>query len=402
MIMKWRQIVIIVLVLAAGAVGVWWAFRPQPIGVDLALVERGTLVVTVDDEGVVRVKDTYEVSTPIGGAVERTPFTVGDLVEKDAVVATIVPQLSGFLDDRTLAEARAAVRAAEAAVTAAKTDIAVAESELLFWQGEADRVSRLMERGVASKQAAEEAQFQLERRELMLANAKVALDLRLSQLDQAQARLLEPNGSGERTIRYDIRSPVAGQVLQIANESARSLPSGAHLLTIGDPRNLEVTVDLLSTDAVRIVAGAPAMIDGWGRDVELEAQVRRIEPIGFTKISALGIEEQRVRVRLDILSDPTLWQSLGHLYRIFVRIQVEKIDDAVLVPTAALFRSDNEWAVYVHEDGLAHLRNVTLGARDSGMAEVQTGLEPGAQVILHPSDRIVDGGLIVDRQALSD
>lgn len=400
--MKWRQIVLIVLVVGVGAVAVWWAFLPQPIGVDLATIERGTLIVTVDDEGVVQIRDTYQISTPIGGAVQRTPFRVGDHVENNAVVASIVPQLSGFLDERSLAEAQAAVRAAEAAVMSAQTDIVGADSELAFWKSEEDRTGRLLERGLATEQAYEQARFQLARREVLLANAGAALELRQRQLEQAEARLLEPDGSDQRTNRYDIHSPVAGQVLEIANESTRSLPSGAHLLTIGDPRNLEVVVDLLSTDAVRVMAGAPAVVDGWGRDVALSAEVHRIEPIGFTKISALGIEEQRVRIHLDILSDPDLWYALGHLYRVFVRIETTRVEDAALVPTAALFRDGDTWALFTHEDGLAKLHHVSLGARDSGFAEALEGVEPGMQVILHPNDGIVDGGLIADRAALQE
>jgi len=255
----------------------------------------------------------------------------------------------------------------------------------------------LLERGLATEQADEQAKFQLERREVALSNAEAALELRQRQLDQSKARLVEPNGSDARSIRYEMHSPVAGQVLEIANESTRSLPAGAHLLTIGDPRNLEVVVDLLSTDVVRIVAGAPATLTGWGKDLELTASVRRIEPIGFTKISALGIEEQRVRVHLDILSEPDLWYSLGHLYRVFVRIQTQKVDDATLIPTAALFREKDEWAAFVEEDGFAKLRTVTLAARDSGFAEVLGGIEVGDKVILHPNDAIVDGGLVIDR-----
>lgn len=400
--MKWRQIALIALVVIAVAAGAWWAFRPQPIGVDLATVERGTLIVTVDDEGLVQIKDTYQISTPIGGDVQRTPFSVGDHVEDNAVVATIMPQLSGFLDERSLTEAQAAVRAAEAAVVSAKTDISGAQAELFYWQNEVDRTKKLLDRGLATEQQAEQAQLQLDRRNVQVSNTRAVLRLRQRQLEQAEARLIEPNNNGQREVSYDIRSPVAGQVLEIANQSTRSLPTGAHLLTIGDPHNLEIVVDLLSTDAVRIVSGAPAIIDGWGRDIKLVAQVRRIEPIGFTKISALGIEEQRVRVQLDILSDPDIWQSLGHLYRVFVRIQTEKVDDALLVPTAALFRDDNDWAVFTHEDGIARLHRLVLGIRDSGFAEVLEGIEPKASVILHPNDRIVDGGLIVSRATLRE
>lgn len=400
--MKWQQTVLVVVALIAGGIGIWWIFQPQPIGVDLAPIERGTLVVTVDDEGVAQIRDTFQISTPIGGGVQRIPFQVGDHVENNEIVATIMPQLSGFLDERALAEAQAAVRAAEAAVVSSETDISGALAELLYWRNEAERTDRLWDRGLTTLQAVEQAQLQLDRRNVQVSNAQAILELRERQLEQAEARLVEPNNNGQRTISYHIRSPASGQVLEITNESTRSLPAGAHLLTVGDPRNLEVVVDLLSTDAVRITGGAPATINGWGKDIELAAEVTRIEPIGFTKISALGIEEQRVRVHLDILTDPDVWQSLGHLYRVFVRIQTEKVDNAVLVPTAALFRSGDDWAVFTHEEGIAKLHLITLGAQDSGFAEVVKGVMPETNVILHPNDRIVDGGLIVDRQILQE
>ena len=245
--MKWKQIITIAIVVGAGAVGAYYAFQPQAIGVDVAKIEKGTLVVTIDDEGIVKVKDTYQISTPIGGDVQRIPFIIGDHVEKGAIVASIEPQLSGFLDERTLLETQAAVRTAEAAVTSANTDVAGARSELRHWQNEANRTKQLMDRGLASEQIYEQALFQLERQGVLLATLEAALELRKRQLEQAQARLIEPNGSKDRLISYEIKAPASGQVLEIANESARSLPAGSHLLTIGDPANLEVIVALLST-----------------------------------------------------------------------------------------------------------------------------------------------------------
>ena len=399
--MKWRTIILIVLIVAAVVVGGVWAFRPQPIGVDLAEISQGSLSVTVGDEGVAQIRDTYEVSTPIGGDVERIPFTVGDLINKDQVVATIVPQLSGFLDERSLAEAEAAVRAAEAAVTSAKADVDAAQRAVAYQEAELDRTTHLGERGLVTQQVADQAQFELDRRQSALTNAQANLDLRERQLEQAQARLIEPTSLDRRATRFDVMAPADGQVLEIANENARSLPAGSKLMTIGDPHNLDIVVDLVSSDAVRVVAGDVATITGWGGDVPIAAQVRRVEPIGFTKVSALGIEEQRVRVRLDITSPKELWQSLGHLYRVFAEIEVERYDIATLVPSSALFRIDNEWAAYVADGEVARLRMLELGARDTGWAVVEAGLEPGDHVIVHPSDQIVDGSFIADRATMS-
>lgn len=402
MAMKWRQIALVILGLAVSIAGIWWAFRPQPVGVDLATISRGTLIESVEDEGLAQIRNTYQISTPVAGDVRRIPLTVGDYVEKNAVVATLTPQMPGFLDERSLAAAEAAVQAADAAVLAAKNDVDGAKAELALWQSEWERTNTLFERGIATAQTADQTKFQLEQRKVMLSNAEAILDLRQHQLEQAEAALVEPNGRGDRSTVYELRSPISGQVLAVENDSTRSLPAGANVLTVGNPRDLEIVVDILSTDAVRVVAGAPAIVNGWGQDVELAAEVRRIEPIGFTKVSALGIEEQRVRVHLDIKSDQHLWQSLGHRYRVFVRIQTEKVDDAVLVPSAALFRSNNQWVVFTHEDGIARLRTVTLGARDASFSIALSGIETGMQVILHPNDQLTDGGLIVDRSILQN
>jgi HlyD family secretion protein len=199
--------------------------------------------------------------------------------------------------------------------------------------------------------------------------------------------------------RYQIRSPANGEILEIASDSSRSIAAGSPVMTIGNPRDLEVVVDLLSTDAVQVTPGAPATIDGWGRDAVLDATVRSIEPIGFTKVSALGIEEQRVRVHLDITTPKEEWQSLGHLYRVFVRIETQRIEDAYLVPTAALFRDNDEWAMFTVDGDTAHLRPVKLGPRNANTAALDETIAEGTPVILHPNDRIEEGSLVADRAA---
>lgn len=397
--MKWRQIIIAVLVLAAIGAGLVWAFRPQPIGVDLGHVERGTLTVTVNEEGLVRIRDLYQVSTPVTGDLQRIPLKVGDPVYENEVIATIIPQQSGFLDERSRAEAQASVGAAEAAVGSAKAELAGAQSDLEFWQGEMDRMNALLERELVTARDVAQTRAQLEQRRVMVENATAALSMRERQLDQAEARLLGPNGVSAELSRYEIRSPANGEILEIASDSSRSIAAGSPVMTIGNPRDLEVVVDLLSTDAVRVTPGAPATIDGWGRDAVLDATVRSIEPIGFTKVSALGIEEQRVRVHLDITTPKEEWQSLGHLYRVFVRIETQRIEDAYLVPTAALFRDNDEWAMFTVNGDTAHLRPVKLGPRNANTAALDETIEEGTPVILHPNDRIGEGSLVADRAA---
>ncbi|HEY8593965.1 MAG TPA: HlyD family efflux transporter periplasmic adaptor subunit [Devosiaceae bacterium] len=395
--MKLRNIAAIVVLGAAAAAALWWAFSPRPVAVDLARIARGTLVVTVDEEGVARIRETYVISTPMAGDVQRIPLKVGDRVTRDMVVATVAPARSAFLDERSRAEAEAAVRTAEAAVVSARTDIAGAKAEQSFWQGELNRTEQLLQRGFTTQKLADQVQFELQRRNVNLATAEAMLDLRERELDQARARLLEPDALEQRSERFDVRSPASGEVLQVDNEGTRTLAAGVPLMTIGDPSNLEVVVDLLSADAVRVRTGAPASIERWGGDPVLVAQVARIEPIGFTKVSALGVEEQRVRVHLDILSAPQVWKGLGHNYRVFARIEVTKVPDALLVPNAALFRDGNNWAVLVASDGVAHLRDIVLGARDASHAEVTKGLSEGEAVILHPNDQLTEGSLVAER-----
>ncbi len=397
--MKWRSLIIGVIILGAIIGAIWWAFQPHPIGVDVANIKRGTLILTVDDEGIANIKDTYQISTPIGGDIERIPFTIGDFVEQGRIVATITPQKSPFLDERSLMEAQAGVKTAQAALKTAQTSIEGAKSEVLYWQNEEARTKKLLERGLVTKQTAEQIRLNLDRATTNLESAESNLELRQRQLEQAQAHLLEPNGAGTRTMKYYVKAPISGKILQIANDSARSLPAGTHLLTIGNPRNLEIVVDILSTDAVKIKTGAPATIEKWGKEDVLEARVILIEPIGFTKISALGIEEQRVKVHLEILSDWMVWQSLGHLYRVFVRIEEKKVEKAILVPSAALFRNDDKWAVFIMEGETAKLRQIDLGTKTASFAQAINNINEGEKVILHPSDNITDGALVVERTA---
>lgn len=394
--MRWGRIAVSAAFVAAIAGGLWWAFSPQPMAVDIAPVARGELRITIDEEGLARVRDVYQVFAPVSGALLRIPVRVGDTVAEGAVVATIVPQESGLLDPRSRAEAEAAVRAAEAGVMSARSELDIALSERDYWRTEAERRERLLERGITTLQAVQQARLELSRRDSLIATAEAALEMRSHQLEQAQARLVDPVAAANGEAR-EILAPVAGEVLGIDNESARSVMAGTPLLAIGKADDLEVVVDLLSADAVRIEVGAPAEISGWGGDATLAARVSRIEPTGFTKVSALGVEEQRVLVHLDLLDPPENRQRLGHLYRVFVQIEAQRVADAVLVPTSALFRVDNAWSVFAVEDGAARLRQVGIGARNASMAAVVAGLDAGAAVIVHPSDQIADGSLVRPR-----
>ncbi len=379
-----------------------YALSPKPVLVDTTVISRGPLKVTVDEEGETRIREIYVVSSPLDGRVLRSPREVGDEVQKDkTLLAVIEPGDPSFLDIRTRRELEATVAAAEASVILTESEIDRAESELEFAQSDLKRARSLAQRGTISERTLEKAALDVQTRQASLAQARANLILRHRQLDSAKARLIGPEQ--KKTKKTDdsccvsVQAPVDGKVLRIDKESEQIVKAGEPLLRIGDPKDLEIVVDLLSTDAVKVKAGAEASIEGWGGPKPLTAKVRRIDPAGFTKVSALGIEEQRVNTILDLTSPREDLPTLGHDFRVFVRITVWSSEDAVRVPLGALFRQGNTWAVFKVEDGTAKLIPVKIGQRNTYMAEIIEGLEPGERVILHPSDRVSSGSSVEER-----
>ena len=386
--------------LGAGAL-VWlgWALWPKPVPVDFAAVGRGPLEVTVEDEGITRIREIYTVSAPTGGKMLRAPREVGDaVIAGDTIVAVFQPTEPAFLDVRMQRINQAAVDAGEAAVQLAEAQLAQARSQLEFFQGDRRRADELAARNAISARAVEKAKLDVATGEAAVASAAATLEVRRRELESARAQLIQPGeGAVPSTCCIQGRAPVSGRVLKILVESEQVVQPGTPLLEIGDPNDLEVVVDLLSRDAVRVERGAPARIESWGGEASLNARVVRIEPSGFTKVSALGIEEQRVRTILEFTDAPDHWRRLGHAFRIVARIQVWSADDELLVPLSALFRHRERWAVFVIEAGRARLRPVEIGERNLRATRVLEGLRPGEQVILHPSDRITDGVRITRR-----
>jgi len=387
---------------AAGAVAVVaWAFWPQPVPADLAVIAPGTLEVTVDEEGMTRIRDIYTVSAPIGGKVLRSPREVGDLVDaNETVVAVIQPTAPAFLDVRSRREAEAAVAAAEAAVLLAQAQVREAQSQLEFATSEQRRADELKTRNIISERAHQQAKLDVDTAHARLASANATLQVRARELESARARLIGPEGLDEapdgESCCVQVTAPENGEVLSLVTESEQVVSAGTPLIEIGDPDNLEIVVDLLSSDAVRVPAGAEARITGWGGE-PLAARVRRIESAGFTKVSALGIEEQRVKAVLDLTDPPGAWAGLGHEYRVIVHIVIDRVD-GVLVPLGALFRRGDAWSVFVVDaDGRARLRTVDIGARNARHAAVRDGLAAGDRVVLHPSDRVREGVRIASR-----
>jgi HlyD family secretion protein len=383
------------------AVGVISMLIPRPVSVDLFTVDAGQMIVTVDEEAETRVHDIFVLSAPVTGTMKRIEVEVGDpVIANETILAHIEPSSPTFLDTRSEAQAEAAVRAADSALALAQAEVDQALAELDFAEANHNRARELISDGTISRRDADEAERAYKTSRAAVATAQAALQMRTFELERAQAQLLSPTqvppDAGECAC-IDLTAPIDGRVLTIANQSERVVVPGEALLEIGDARDLEVVADYLSTDAVKIEAGLAVVIDNWGGQGSLEGVVRLVEPFGYTKISALGIEEQRVNVIIDIASPERQWAKLGHGYQVETRVVLWESDDALMIPLTALFRSGDDWAAFVQEDGRASLRVVQLGRRNGLVAEIVDGLQAGERVVLHPSDRVLDGVKVVGR-----
>jgi len=376
------------------------SFAPRPITVDLVDVQPDTLVVTLDEEGETRVHDVYTLSAPVAGRVQRIDWHVGDPVTaNETVLAQIEPGDPSFLDPRSEAQARAAIQAAEATRDLAAAAVNDAEAQYEFARAEYARMQELIVEGSVSKRDLDSAERDFKARRAGLDTARAAQQVRNYELELARAQLVSPletQGSGGHCECIPITSPVSGRILKIADRSERIVREGDMLMQIGDPRDLEIVVDYLSMDAVRIEAGQRVIIDNWGGAEPLEGRVRLVEPFGFLKVSALGIEEQRVNVIIDFASDEG-WERLGHGYQVESKVVLWNAGDILTVPLTALFRDGENWALFVEEDGRASLRHVKPGQRNGVIAEIRDGLEAGERVVAHPSDRVTNGVRIASR-----
>ncbi len=397
-----RRKATIVGVVAAVVLLIVWSMRPQPVPADLAQVSRADLVVTIDDEGETRVKNVYVVSAPVAGRVERIELEVGDeVIAGETVLALFQPQDPSLVDVRSLSEAEAGVGLAEA-------DQSRAEAELDYAKSELARAEMLFQESTISASTLDRARLAVRTAQAAFDKAKATVAKRRMDLRTARAAM-ESAGSGKSSrdsgVTYiSVRAPVSGRVLQRMQQSAAVLPAGTPLLEVGDPKNLEIVTDLLSADAVKVSKGDNVIIEEWGGPYPLEGMVLRVEPFGFTKISALGVEEQRVNVVTDFLSPPEKWTSLGHGYRVMTRIVIQERPDVLQVPLGALFRQGDEWAVFVNDGdengGSAELRMVDVGGRNTLNAEITSGLQEGDWVIVHPSDQVIDGTWVQTRDSM--
>jgi HlyD family secretion protein len=382
-----------------GVAALVYAFMPAPVAVETAEAGRGPLEVTVRDDGRTRIKERYVVSSPLAGQLQRIRLKPGHEVEAGrTLLAAVEPFVPELLDPRTVAMAEARVRAADAALQRAKAFAGRARANHDYAQAEVERSRELFAVKAISRSELDRAEVAARSAQEELNSAEHAVRIAGYELEQARAALLRTQPDAQAGEQFEIRSPISGKVLRVFQESASAVAPGTALLEVGDPQNLEIEIDVLSVDAVNIRPGAKVWLEFWGGPQPIEARVRVIEPSGFTKISALGVEEQRVWVIADFAAPREQWESLGDAYRVEARIVTWESDDVLKVPAGALFRAGAEWAVFVVADGRARLRRVQMGRRGEQEAEVLGGISEGEWVIVHPSDRISDGVAITARR----
>ncbi|MDP3718243.1 MAG: efflux RND transporter periplasmic adaptor subunit [Acidobacteriota bacterium] len=387
----WRWLLVVLAVGAVVAIALW----PAPVPVDVMPSTRGPLAVTVDDEGETRVRHRYVVSAPLTGRVLRSELEAGDpVVRGTTVVARVRAEAPALMDARSRAEADAAVAVARAALGRAEADLRRATAAVGLARADLRRQRDLGAAQLTTQQAVDAAETNASGAEEAVRAAEFAVAGARSQFDQATARLMTPTLEASGRI-LTLTAPADGVVLKRLRESESVVAAGEPLLEIGNPAaDLEIVSDLLSTDAVRVKPGAKVRVEQWGGDRVLAATVRRVEPSGFTKISALGVEEQRVNVVMDFDDPAEAWNALGDGYRVEVRIVIWEAADVVKVPTSALVRQGDRWAVFVVDGNRIRRVTVAVGQRNAEEAEIQSGLAAGAQVVVHPNDRVVDEALV--------
>ena len=374
---------------AAAIAALAWAFSPRPVEVEVAAVRQGRFEQAIEEDGRTRLKDRFTISAPVAARLARIALREGDSVAAGDTVAVLSPVMSSMVDARSRSEATARLKAAAAGVERAAARIAKARIALQEAGLEQRRSEQLAADGFVSaarldavRLAASAAQRELD---VAMAEREVAVH------EQAQsAAALQPAASGAPGRPLHVRAPVSGVVLRVVQASEATIPAGAALLEIGDPSRMEVLSELLTTDAVQAQPGRPVVIERWGGPA-VEGRVRRVEPAAFTKVSALGIEEQRVNVLIDITSPPGAWQAMGDGFRVTARIITSRVDSATLVPVGAIFPHQGGMAVYKIDGHRARLQAVQLAGRNGSDAWVRDGIAPGQSVIAYPPAAVADG-----------
>jgi len=395
---------LITLVFVAGVLGaIVFGLMPTPVEVDLAKVQQGSIRVTVDQDGKTRIRERYVVSTPLAGRLQRIELEPGDPVRAGkTLLASIEPRDPELLDARSIAQAEARVKAAQAAVEKMEPMLVEVQAAQEFAESELQRArnSREQNRQAISASEVESKLLAYRTRTALLRTTKHNQEIARFELDQARAALIRSRPQEEATSTSDngwdftIRAPIDGRVLRVFQESTAVVQGGTPLLELGNPEDLEIEIDVLSRDAVKINPGASVLLEHWGGEKTLQGRVRLVEPSAFTKVSTLGVEEQRVNVIVDLIDPPKDRTALGDGFRVEARIIVAEATGVLKIPTSALFRVGKDWAVFRVAAGLAHQTLVQLGMQNGLEAEVVEGLASADQVVVHPGDDVADGAKV--------
>jgi len=376
----------------AAVVLILLTFQPGPVEVETARAVRGALQVTVDEDGETRAHDRFTLAAPIAGRLSRIEFHEGDEVSPDVLLATISPLP---LDAREVAEIRARIQSAEARKREADEQVARWEADHSQAGRDLNRAQQLAKNRLIAQQEVEQAEAKYASTAKELEAAKFRVQAASADIDREKAGLVSLETQHTRTEKLvPIRAPTACRVLRILEKSERVVPFGTPIVVLSNPRRIEVVVDVLSTDAVKVKPGAPVIIENWGGAKPLRARVRTIEPYGFTKVSALGIEEQRANVIADFIDSP---DGLGDGYRLDARIVIWENPDVLKAPASSLFRVGQQWSTFVIENGRARVVPVEVGHRNTLEAEITKGLSVGATVILHPANDLKEGARVTPR-----
>lgn len=385
-------------IIVLGLLGlIGYAMMPKPIAVEAARAARRELNEEIIEEGKTRIRNRYTLAAPASGQMRRITLRPGDEVKAgETVVAAIEPSVAPLLDGRARAQADARVEAASANLQRAKESLEMSRTAAQFAASNWERIKVSSQKGSISINERDNAEREASMRAQEVRAADFALKVSEFELAQAKAALLPLNSPAEAML--EIKSPVSGRVLKVMQESAMVVAAGTALVEIGDERDLEIEAEILSRDAVVIKPGANVLIEQWGGEAPLKGKVRRVEPAAFTKVSALGVEEQRVIVLCDLVSAPPAASSLGDRYRVEVRIATWQGENVLTVPSGALFREGTEWKVYTVSDGKAQKAIVSVGHSDGKFTEIVQGIEPRQQILLHPPDTVHDGVAVKIRE----
>lgn len=389
------------IMLAALLLGIFYALQPRPVEVETEVVKQGPLTVYVSEEGKTRIRNRHIVAAPVAGSMQRVLLKPGDVVKAGETILTrIEPTLSPLLDARARSQAQARVDAATASRSRANEDIEMSRTGLKYANANWDRVKNNTDKGTISATDLDTFEREAEIKVREVRSAEFALQVADFELEQAKAALQQIDKPGSGGAFVEVRAPVSGVVLRVQQESATIVAPGAPIVEIGDPTDLEIEAEILSRDAVTIKPGALVTVEQWGGEMPATARVRRVEPAAFTKVSALGVEEQRVLVLSDFVEQTPALKALGDRYRVEVRVAVWHSDAALLAPAGALFREGSEWKTFLYDAGKAKAVVVQAGRTDGKLTEVLGGLKAGDEVLLHPPDTVRDGTSVVKRPAV--